>query len=138
MKLSAAAIAISWSGVSSAASIMVSSTSDDAVGQSLIYYLKDDISRSSMHRLVYTEDDAAFVIRIVTLKENEGRSAAYAAVLTMPQIDKKGFNYYVSSQVGYCGADVTERCASDILAAFDQPISEVVSALTDAFKKKPR
>jgi hypothetical protein len=86
--------------------------------------------------LVYTHDDAGFVINVVTLKENDGRSSAYAAVLLMPELDKKGFDYYVTSQVGMCGQSVTKSCAEGIMSSFDSNMTEIVSALSQALKPK--
>jgi len=118
-----------------AATIMVDATSDDPVGQLLVYNLKDKINASSINKLVYTKDDAGFVINIVTIKENDGNDTAYAAVLSMPQLNKKGFDYYITSQVGFCGSSVTESCASKILAAFDQPMTDIATAISEAIKK---
>lgn len=120
--------------MASAASILVESTSKDSVGQSLVYRLKNRIGASSIHKLVYGREDAGFVINIVTLENNNGRQTSYAAVLLMPPIDRKGFDYYVTSQVGFCGSDVTESCAEGILASFDDDISEISGAISQALK----
>jgi hypothetical protein len=53
----------------------------------------------------------------------------------MPQLEKDGFNYYITSQVGYCGRDVTQKCASDIMAGFDEEISSIAAAITEMVKK---
>lgn len=128
-------VGLAYTGQLHAATIMVDATSDDPVGQSLVYQLKDQINRSSMYKLVYTENEAGFVIHIVTIKESDGNQTAYSAVLSMPQLTKKGFNYYITNQVGFCGSSVTESCASRILSAFDAPMTDVVTAITEAVKK---
>jgi hypothetical protein len=128
-------IGVAYAAQLQAATIMVDATSDDVVGQSLVYQLKDQINRSSMYKLVYSENDAGFVIHIVTIKESDGNQTAYSAVLSMPQLSKKGFNYYITNQVGFCGASVTESCASRILSGFDQPMTDVITGIAEALKK---
>jgi hypothetical protein len=118
-----------------AASIQVTSTSEDTVGQSIVYNLRNKIAASSLHKVAYTRDTAGFVIVIVTLKDNNGRTSIYSASLLMPPFDKKGYDYFITSAVGTCGADVTEACAASILSTFDDEITEIVSAFTEAFKR---
>jgi len=129
------AAALSISTIASSASIMVTSTSEDTVGQSIVYNLRNKIAQSSLHKIVYTREQAGFIIAIVTLKQDDG-SAAYSAVLLMPPFDKKGFDYYVTSIVGYCGSNVTERCGANILASFDQDMTDISTAVQETIKKK--
>ena len=117
-----------------AASLFVESTAKDHVGQNLVYQLKNKIGGSAIHKLVYGRDDAGFVINVITLEMQEGRQTSYSAVLLMPPVDGKGLDNYVTSQVGFCGADVTTRCAEGILAGFDDEISQIVEAVTAALK----
>jgi|SRR6185295_7462574 len=119
----------------SSATIMVVSTSSDTVGQSIVYNLRNQISRSSVYKVAYTRDDAGFVISVVTVPGVEGRTAAYSAVLTMPPLDKKGYDYYVTSVVGYCGSEATERCASNILSGFDGDMMEIIGEFSKLLKK---
>jgi len=126
---------VTFSAPAEAATVMVTSTADDTVGQSIVYSLRDQINRSSLYKVAYTREDSGFIIQIVTIPENDGRTAAYSAVLTMPPLDKKGFDYYITSVVGYCGADVTNTCASRILSSFDHPMSEMIGEMTKMFKK---
>lgn len=126
--------ALMHSSTSAAATIMVESKSDDTVGQSIVYNLRNKIASSSIHKLVYNKDDAGFVISIVTLPESDGRSV-YSAVLSIPPFDKKGLDYYVQNLVGYCGSGVTESCAGNILSGFDQDIARVSAVVLEALKK---
>lgn len=133
-KAAVAAAAAGCATVSQAATIMVDSTSQDSVGQSIVYNLRNQIAKSSLHKIVYSKADAGFVISIVTLKETDGVSV-YSAALLVPPFDKKGWDYYITSQVGYCGSTVTESCASRILSGFDQDMTDVSAAIMNVVKK---
>jgi hypothetical protein len=136
MKLILAAVGLfGWSSASSAATIMVQATSNDSVGQSIVYNLRNEIARSALHTVVYDKKDAGFVINIITLKQDDGRSSVYAASLLMPPFDNKGFDYYITGVVGVCGSSVTKDCGPSILASFDSDISEIVAAFTKGVKK---
>ena len=136
--LSALVLAVSACLLSStsaaAATIMVQSTSDDTVGRSLVYELRNEITRSGRHSVVFTRDDAGFVINIVTLKDNEGRTTVYAASLLMPPFDKEGLSYFVTSIAGFCGANVTASCAKEVLGSFDTDMSKIAQTLSEALK----
>jgi len=123
-----------WSSAAPAASIMVRSTSDDAVGQSIVYNLRNEIAGSALHKVVYNPEDAGFIISVITLKLDDGRSV-YSATLLVPPFDGKGFDYYLTGVVGYCGSSVTKSCGSGILSSFDKDIADVVSAVAKAAKK---
>jgi hypothetical protein len=119
-----------------AASIFIESTSTDPVGQSIIYNLRNEIARSSIHKVVYSRNDAGFVINVITLKQHDGASSVYSATLLMPPFDNQGLDYYITGIVGFCGSSVTRDCGSGILASFDNDIAQVVSAMQSIFKKK--
>lgn len=134
IKFTALVAAVMCSYAADAATIMVESTSNDPVGQSIVYSLRNQIGASSIHKLVYSKDDAGFVIEVTTLKYEDG-TTVYSAALLMPPFDKKGFNYFISDLVGYCGADVTDKCAKNILSGFDGDMAQIATAFRDAMQK---
>lgn len=121
----------------SAATIFIDSTAKDTVGQSLVYQLRNKIASSSLHSIVYRQADAGFVIHLTTLHhEDRSLQTVYSAVLTMPSLSDNDTEIYITSQTGYCGSDVIGKCADGILSGFDQSMSEIASAVTEALKKK--
>jgi hypothetical protein len=125
---------LACSAIAHAATIMIESKSDDTVGQNVVYNLRNQISRSSVHKLVYSRDDAGFVISIVTLPDSDG-STIYSAALLMPPFNKKGFDYYINGLVGSCGSRVVENCAANILSGFDDDMARIATAVRDAMQK---
>lgn len=117
-----------------AANIMIQAKADDTVGQSIVYNLRNQIARSALHKLVYTRDDAGFIINIVTVAGTGGESA-YSAVLIMPPLNGKGFDLFVNSFAGICGSAATEACAASILSGMDGEMAKVTSALMEVLKK---
>jgi hypothetical protein len=94
----AIAIAAMWAAPATAAKIYVEVTSEDAVGQTLAYEMRERISRSQRHTLVNTPSEAAFKIAIVTI-EGEGQTI-YSVALTMRNFENDGFfDYFVTSWV---------------------------------------
>lgn len=118
-----------------AATIYVEATGDDTVGRRLASELREKIARSAQHKMVYTREDAGFVIVLVTLEDAKNLSTAYSYALTMPQVDKKGFDYFMTSSVGVCGSDRVTTCAATIFAGADESISQFVSVLQRVFKE---
>lgn len=118
-----------------AASIYVKYSGDDAVGQQVIYQLREAISQSSRHKIVYNEADAGFTIHLVTVENTQNISTSYSAVLTMPPFNGSGFNYYITSVAGNCGRSRVRECGQNILADFDSEINQVVEAFSNATKK---
>ena len=60
------ALAALQTTTAAAANIMVTSTSDDTVGQSIVYNLRNQVNRSSLHKLVYTREDAGFTPEMIS------------------------------------------------------------------------
>lgn len=118
-----------------AASLMVSYTGDDTVGQGIAYSLREAVASSYQHKLVYTEEDAGFVIILVTVSDDDDAVASYSAVLTMPQLDHKGFRYFITSIAGNCGRQRVTSCGKNILSSFDKDIQEIVAVFARSIRK---
>lgn len=122
-----------------AASIYIDATSKDSVGLQLVSELREKVSQSSQHKLVYSKDDAGFVIEIVTMENAPNASTMYSAVLTMTPFDGKGgFDYFMTNSVGVCGLDRVKSCASGIYSASDERIASFVGAMQRALKDREK
>jgi hypothetical protein len=134
------AVGLAYSPVD-AANIYVAATTPDQVGQAFVYALKEGVASSSRHKLVTSETDAAFRLRIVTLNPEstgrEGIHTVYSVTLTMRNLDPKmsGWDYFVSSWVGDCGSDKTQNCAQAVLAGADAQMSPIVEVVSDTIRQ---
>lgn len=145
LKIAATLAFIASTAPAMAASLYLQNSTDDPVGKRLAYEVREQIARSARNKLVLVEEDAAFILRIVTLNPSETATnqTIYSLVLTMKQFSKDdAFDLYLSSWVGHCGRDVVTSCAANLAANVDgeiQPITEVlVKALKDgAARQRP-
>lgn len=129
-----AALASTYASGAGAASIMVEYSGEDIVGQRIAYDLREQISRSQRHKLVYSREQAGFVLRIVTVENTRNVSTSYAAALTMPPFDKKGYDYFITMFAGNCGSSRISECSLNILSGFDEEMNSIVSAMREALK----
>jgi hypothetical protein len=121
-----------------AAKIYVEATTPDRLGRQIVYSLRNHIAASALHEIALSENEAGFVISIVTLDSGEdGNQSVYSAVLTIPPVDGQGFNWYVTNVVGICGANRVEACASYIMADFDARMAEITRVLSDTLREYP-
>lgn len=90
----------------------------DTVGSQYLYFLREDIRRSSSYRLV-DGSQAAWKLIIVTVGYPKGKSSIYSAVLVLDE-GPKGPDLYLTNFVGTCGMNSTESCAKSILGNTDQ------------------
>ena len=120
-----------------AATIYIETTAKDNVGQALVYRLRNKIAASPLHKLVYTQKEAGFVIHLTTLNHDERSvQTVYSAVLTMPSLNGEESETYITSQTGYCGSDTIDKCSEGILSGFDEPMSEIERMVSETVKKR--
>jgi hypothetical protein len=129
-------LAISAQASAAPAKIFVEATTNDPIGQSIAYELREKINSSSLYTITYSRDEALFVISLVTIDAETGHTSAYSAALLMPPFNGKGFDYFITERVGYCGKDVVASCASGILSSFDGSMSEVIEGFRRALKDR--
>lgn len=118
------------------AKIFVEATTNDSIGQAIAYDLREKINSSSLYTITYSRDEALFVISLVTTDAETGHTAAYSAALLMPPFDGKGFDYFITERVGYCGKDVSASCAAGILSSFDGAMSQVIEEFRKVLKDR--
>lgn len=130
--IKATSIGIALSGVFTTAAvsqtspliaIFVDGSSSDTVGEEVIYYLKQDVIQSSQYHLVYSQNQSAFTIAIVTVEdypENPGTSTAYSVVL-VGSSNSVFFMHWVAA----CGANRVQECAASILAGVGAEIDSL-------------
>lgn len=107
--------------------VHVSFTGDDAVGRRLSYELRSQISSSPMVQL--TDDrEAAFIrVNLITIgsEVDNYHRTSYSLVITLKNFSG-GFDYYYDHYVGYCGSNVVQTCARDILTSVVEVRDEIV------------
>lgn len=117
------------------ADIYVGVTSEDTVGQTLVYEIREKISKSQRHNLVSSPKDAAFKLSVVTLR-GDGQTV-YSISLLMRNFQTEGFfDFFVTSWVGYCGSRAIESCAANIVAGVDTEIEPIVRAVSESLTNK--
>lgn len=120
--------------------IQVIDSSEGLIGQRLVYYVKEEIRKSSTFDLVDPAGSRWQMIVNAMPKDQDypNNAAIYSIVwnLVMPNADgTDGPSMFFDSTLGYCGANVVEQSASDIIARTDKIISEFRSALLKSATK---
>lgn len=97
-----------------ARSVAVSATSDDVIGQRLVYQVKEGIRKSSLMRYQESTANAVVVVHIVTMPGATGSSTVYSAAWTMGSE-----MWFYDHVVGVCGTDRVATCAEGLVAKTD-------------------
>lgn len=103
----------------------------DAVGASYVKKLRDVLETSTQYRPVASATSAQFVIGIVTMDPDEAKLGSGAghstvAAVTLQLENANGLNYMVYSWVLMANRDRIDSVASDLLAAIDKEIQELL------------
>ena len=110
--------------------VQVKSTSNDPVGQRLVYYFKESIRSSTSFQLAIS-DELGIQVHIVTVDPSDGNtgySTAYSVVWTWYNPEKI-FPIYLSNNVGVCGANRVRGCAEDLLVLTDKRREDIAKLL---------
>jgi hypothetical protein len=110
--------------------IYIDSTSNDSVGQTLSYAIRERVRRSASMALAAQDRDAKIVLRIVTIDPDQGANSAqnmtvYSATITMWSAHNFPLEVYLNSRVGLCGAQRIEQCALRITAQLDEEVTQL-------------
>jgi hypothetical protein len=108
--------------------IIISTTSEDAVGRQLVFQVRDKIAKSGQLQLG-TKGDRGLNVHIVTLDpDNDGAqtNTIYSFVLTIPG---ENLPLYLTNYVGVCGKTRTESCADTLFGAIGEQLEEIRAAL---------
>ncbi len=102
---------------------------EDSVGNRVAYFVRESIRKSSAYRLVDEYVKAGYQISIVCSKPDSSEigvrsifSYSYVALNFRP---KGYYDYHINHGVYRCGSSRVESCAQDIVASFDQAVSDM-------------
>ncbi len=117
--------------------IKIFHTGNDSVGERLVYFLKENITKSPfMH--IAKDKEIAIEIVIITLdsdKKNSGYSTVYS--ITWTTSSNGGLvAYYLSSNVGYSGTDRIREVAELLTALTYQEAQTLISIIEKNQTKK--
>jgi hypothetical protein len=133
-----------WSAVAladSKVSIYLTTSTPDAVGQRVVYALRESIARSNRYSLAYRDDDSLFQFRVVTLdptSQNTGQSTVYSIVLTGSRIGEPSIKVYLDNIVGVCGGNRVESCANSIMSAADSTMTPLLEYILKSVQQNTK
>lgn len=110
--------------------IEVSATSNDTVGNTLVYQIKQQII-ASQSLYEYDGSKPHFQLEVVTLDQfpsAPGTSTTYSYTLVF-YTGSNSLSYFLTSGVGYCGTYRVSECATSIVAAASNSIDEIQSEI---------
>jgi len=117
--------------------VYVAGTADDAVGERLVYAVKETIRKSGGLSLQASTQDAFLAVNMVTLDpDDNGSRTVYSFVLTSADSDESHFDYELSF-VGVCGTDRVVQCAERIVASVDSVSERYKKSVADALRNQP-
>ena len=109
--------------------IFLNTDSRDTVGTTFIDNLREQLKASESYDVVLRQEDAVFVIGVVTI-DDSGRSASdptstvTSVVLLINNAD--GYDYLLNQWVMSIGRDRTSAVATDLIASIDKDVQEAV------------
>ena len=121
--------------------IFLNTDSKDTVGTNFIYSLREQLKASQSYDVVLRQQDAVFVIGVVTI-DDSGRSASdpmstvTSVVLSINNTD--GYDYLLNQWVMSIGRDRTSAMATDLIAAIDKDVQEAVRAAVEVTTESSR
>jgi hypothetical protein len=106
--------------------IYVYSASEDAVGEKLVYYFKEEL-RNSKGITLGTASDSVFFISVITMDHDEDKlRTVYSIVWAVSTltINAQLTKSVLDHIVGVCGTNRVKNCAESIVAHTDKLVSE--------------
>jgi hypothetical protein len=99
----------------------------DAVGQVLVYEIRELIRKNSGMQLMPAEEGSEVVLILNTLDPEEntsrqGSRTAYSTVSVMKSSGKDGRLTYIHDRLGICGIERTAECAKRIVAGLESEV----------------
>lgn len=111
--------------------VEIQATSNDNVGQRLVYFLKEDIRQSPSMKLAPESKALRLQVKLVTLDPTSnklGYATVYSVVFTVTG-PAGGLPYYLNQFVGQCGTTRVQECAQDLLVQTSKASDAIVSLL---------
>jgi hypothetical protein len=111
--------------------VAVSAVTEDMVGKSFVYDLKELIGHSATYRLVDESDTKnTTVLRIVSLSVDEsGQNNSSAAISVVLTLKGDGVEYFFDQWSVLVGSQSTQSMARKILASVDHDLDELRKVL---------
>ncbi len=128
----ALSIAICGSANADTLGVLVNHSGDDLIGRRLAAEIKNEVRSSPVFHLVYVADQSVYKISIVTIDpdKDEYDSESMTVYSSTSLIDNdEGFDFYLNSHVGTCGANVVKSCAEKLVQELSVSHEEIVEAL---------
>ena len=121
--------------------IFLNTDSKDSVGTTFIYNLREQLKASQSYDVVLRQQDAVFVIGVVTMDDSgrstsDATSTATSVVLSINNAD--GYDYLLNQWVMSIGRDRTSAMATDLIAAIDKDVQEALRAAVDITNEPSR
>jgi hypothetical protein len=120
--------------------VIVDATTEDDVGKQLAFAFKEQIRQSATFAETYDETKAVLGANLVTLDVDEGSTRSqtqtvYSLTLVIKRND--GFDNFITSYVGKCGASVVSSCASRMLLNMGVQLEELRAAILSVNRQSP-
>jgi len=121
--------------------IFLNTDSNDGVGTLFISNLREQLKASQSYDVVLLEQDAVFVIGVVTMDDggrstSDPTSTVTSVVLLINNAD--GYDYLLNQWVMSIGRDRTSATATDLIAAIDKDVQEAVRVAVETTNEPSR
>jgi hypothetical protein len=112
--------------------IEVLSSSDDPVGQRLIFAYKDSLLRSATFKPVMVTPTVGMVVYIVTMElasDAKDRATIYGITWTWHDPSRGIGNFYLAHTIGTCGVNRISYCAEGLVADTNTQFEKVYKTM---------
>jgi len=110
--------------------VEVSATSDDVVGQRLVYNIREVVAGSKTLTNQFDDDEMRLRIVVVTVNPQDGGSqysTIYSAVFVVHR-PGRGLPLYLTSYVGTCGQQRVRECAEGVVSIAAKEGEDIMKA----------
>lgn len=119
------------------AAVYIDDHTEDNQGHRLAYAVKEQIRNSAGMRTVDTVGESGLQVHLGSIDATGAQlQTAFTVVYTLTDFGSPGgFQFYLDSTGGICGAQAIDECANSIVARLDTNLSGVRAAFASAGKK---
>jgi len=121
--------------------IFLNTDSEDAVGTTFISSLREQLKASQGYDVVLRQQDAVFVIGVVTMDDSGRSASAPASTITSVVLlinNADGYDYLLNQWVMSIGRDRTSAVAADLIAEIDEDVQEAVRVAVERTNEPSR
>lgn len=106
--------------------IRVIDSADDMTGRTLVYRIKEEIRRSAGMRIAQGDENGIVMIISTLPKDRDHPNVATIyQVVWLLRVPDAILSYYLDDTFGYCGSDVVDSSARNLVASTDGVISRL-------------